>query len=77
MSSPRRIDFHFHLVPPFYRDAVYAAGGGPAIGRYPEWSPERALELMDANDIEVALTSLAQPGVQFGEANKASSLARR
>src|SRR5437763_6211727 len=77
MVPPRRIDFHFHLIPPFYRDAVYAAGGGPAIGRYPEWSPERALEVMDANGIEVALTSLAQPGVQFGEANKAPALARR
>jgi predicted TIM-barrel fold metal-dependent hydrolase len=77
MPSPRRIDFHFHLIPPFYQDAVYAAGAGPAIGRYPEWSPERALDLMDANGIEVAITSLAQPGVQFGEASKAPALARR
>src|SRR2546425_480379 len=77
MLSPRRIDFHFHLIPPFYQDAVYAAGAGPAIGRYPEWSPERALELMDENGIEVAITSLAQPGVQFGAATKALALARR
>jgi predicted TIM-barrel fold metal-dependent hydrolase len=77
MSSSRRIDFHFHLIPPFYQDAVYAAGAGPAIGRYPEWSPERALELMDATGIDVALTSLAQPGVQFGDPRKAAALARR
>jgi 6-methylsalicylate decarboxylase len=77
MPSPRRIDFHFHLIPQFYRDAVYESGSGPAIGRYPEWSPERALELMDANGIEVALTSLAQPGVQFGDPAKAAALARR
>jgi predicted TIM-barrel fold metal-dependent hydrolase len=77
MSSPRRIDFHFHLIPPFYQDAVYAAGAGPAIGRYPDWSPERALELMDASGIDVALTSLAQPGVQFGDPGKAAALARR
>src|SRR5882757_1236616 len=77
MTSPRRIDFHVHLIPQFYRDAVYAAGAGPAIGRYPDWSPEAALELMDKNDIDVALLSLAQPGVQFGEASKASALARR
>lgn len=75
--SARRIDFHFHLIPKFYQDAVYAAGTGPQIGRYPEWLPERALELMDANDIEVALTSLAQPGVQFGERAQALVLARR
>ena len=77
MPSPRRIDIHFHLIPQFYQDAVYAAGAGPAIGRYPDWSPERALELMDASGIAVALTSLAQPGVQFGDPAKAVALARR
>lgn len=77
MPSPRRIDVHFHLIPQFYQDAVYAAGAGPAIGRYPDWSPERALELMDEKGIAVALTSLAQPGVQFGDPAKAAALARR
>src|SRR5438876_4387002 len=75
--SPRRIDIHFHLIPPFYQDAAYAAGAGPAIGRYPDWSPERALEMMDATDIAVALISLAQPGVQFGDPGHAAALARR
>ncbi len=77
MHSPRRIDIHFHLIPQFYQDAAYAAGAGPAIGRYPDWSPERALEQMDAAGIDVALTSLAQPGVQFGDPAKAGTLARR
>ena len=31
-GAPRRIDVHFHLIPPFYSEAVYAAGRGPAIG---------------------------------------------
>ena len=39
MPSPRRIDVHFHLIPKFYQEAVYEAGAGPAIGRYPDWSP--------------------------------------
>ncbi len=77
MTSARRIDFHFHLIPKFYQDAVYEAGTGPQIGRYPDWSPERALDLMDAHSIEVALTSLAQPGVQFGDPARALALARR
>ena len=77
MPSPRRIDVHFHLIPSFYSDAVYAAGRGPAIGRYPDWTPELALELMDAHGIEVALTSLAQPGVGFGSAESGAALARR
>ncbi len=66
MASPRRIDVHFHLIPPFYREAVYAAGTGPAIGNYPDWTPQLALDLMDAHGIEVALTSLAQPGERAG-----------
>ena len=77
MASPRRIDVHFHLIPPFYREAVYEAGRGPAIGRYPDWTPELALELMDVHGIEVALTSLAQPGVGFGIAASAQAMARR
>src|ERR1043166_336460 len=77
MASARRIDVHFHLMPQFYQDAVYEAGSGPAIGRYPQWSPELALETMDRFDIAVALTSLAQPGVQFCKPDQAKALARR
>jgi 6-methylsalicylate decarboxylase len=77
MTPARLIDFHFHLIPKFYQDAAYESGTGPVIGRYPDWSPERALDLMDAHGIEVALTSLAQPGVQFGDPNHARVLARR
>ncbi len=71
------IDVHFHLIPPFYRDAVYEAGTGPAIGRYPDWSPQLALDLMDKRGIAIAITSMAQPGVGFVAADKAASLARR
>ncbi|MGH6769805.1 MAG: amidohydrolase family protein [Xanthobacteraceae bacterium] len=77
MTSPRRIDFHVHLIPQFYQDAAYEAGAGPAIGRYPAWSPELALEQMDASGIDVAMMSLAQPGVQFGDPAKSCALARR
>jgi 6-methylsalicylate decarboxylase len=71
------IDVHFHLIPQFYRDAVYEAGSGPAIGRYPDWSPQLALEVMDENGIALAIASLAQPGVGFLPAEKAASFARR
>jgi len=77
MTSPRRIDFHVHLIPQFYRDVVYATGSGPAIGRYPDCWAEMALELMNASGIDVALLSLAQPGVQFGNPTAAPALARR
>jgi predicted TIM-barrel fold metal-dependent hydrolase len=71
------IDVHIHLIPQFYRDAVYEAGRGPAIGRYPDWSPELALDLMDKHGIALAITSLAQPGVSFLPAGEAAGFARR
>ena len=77
MPSARRIDVHFHLIPPFYSEAVYAAGRGPAIGAYPDWTPELALEIMDRFGIELALTSLAQPGVGFAGPHEVEELARR
>src|ERR1700682_4384957 len=77
MPPPRRIDVHFLHIPPFYSEAVYEAGRGPAIGKYPDWTPQLALELMDSHGIEVAFTSLAQPGVGFGNEASAQTLARR
>ncbi|MDP3768846.1 MAG: amidohydrolase family protein [Dehalococcoidia bacterium] len=72
-----RIDVHFHIVPEFYREAVYAAGAGPAIGRFPDWSPELALEVADANGIEVAITSVSYPAVSFLPREAGRALARR
>jgi 6-methylsalicylate decarboxylase len=71
------IDVHFHLIPQFYRDAVYEAGSGPAIGRYPDWTPALALDLMDNNGIALSLLSLGQPGVGFMPQEKAAVFARR
>ena len=78
MARTRRIDVHFHIIPQFYQDAVRAAGLGPARrAGYPAYSPELALEVMDANDIEIAITSVAQPGVQFAAPREAGTLARK
>lgn len=71
------IDVHFHLIPQFYSDAVYEAGRGPAIGRYPDWSEELALDLMDRHGIALAITSIAQPGVAFMPEAQAAAFARR
>jgi predicted TIM-barrel fold metal-dependent hydrolase len=71
------IDVHFHLIPQFYREAVYEAGTGPAIGRYPDWTPELALELMDKHWIALAVLSLGQPGVGFLPPDKAATFGRR
>jgi 6-methylsalicylate decarboxylase len=71
------IDVHFHLIPQFYREAVYEVGTGPAIGRYPDWTPALALELMDKHWIALAMLSLGQPGVGFLSSDKAAALGRR
>jgi predicted TIM-barrel fold metal-dependent hydrolase len=71
------IDVHFHLIPQFYRDAVYEAGRGPAIGRYPDWSEDLALDLMDKHGIALAITSIAQPGVAIMPEAQAAAFARR
>ena len=71
MPSPRRIDVHFHLIPSFYSEAVYAAGRGTGDRQISGLAPELALELMDASGVAVALTSLAQPGVRFRRPKRA------
>jgi 6-methylsalicylate decarboxylase len=76
-SGAGLIDVHFHLIPQFFREAVYAAGTGPAIGRYPDWSPELALALLDKHGIALAMLSLGQPGVGFLPPDKAAAMARR
>ena len=71
------IDVHFHLIPQFYREAVYGAGTGPAIGRYPDWTPALALELLDKHGIALAMLSLGQPGVGFLPPDKSAAFGRR
>jgi len=73
-----RIDVHFHTIPEFFRAATEGAGRRPAISSgLPQWSPERALEVMDRNGIATTILSISQPGVHFGDDAKARELARR
>jgi predicted TIM-barrel fold metal-dependent hydrolase len=76
MASLNKIDSHIHIVPPFYNDAVIAAGAGPTRGSFPEWSPERGIAMMDAHGIEVAITSIV-PGIHFLPPQKSGEMARR
>src|SRR5688500_6570832 len=60
VESTGTIDVHAHFLPPVYRDALATAGlktvdGGMPV---PEWSPERALAIMDELGISGALLSV-------------------
>ncbi|MFE1880224.1 amidohydrolase family protein [Streptomyces diastatochromogenes] len=78
-ASPRRIDVHQHLIPPFYRDLLTKAGIAEAGGRVlPEWSPEAALELMDLLGTATGIVSVSTPGTGFlTDPGEAADLARR
>lgn len=77
MASLRRIDSHFHIVVPAYKEAALAASIRPTRVRYPDWSPEAGIELMDAYDIETAITSVPFPAFHYFPADKARELARK
>lgn len=76
-TTPHRLDLHAHAVTPACRAALARAGveliGGIPV---PPWSPELALEFMDAHGIRRQYLSLSDPGVDFLRPKEACSLAR-
>ncbi|QRY77255.1 amidohydrolase [Pseudomonas sp. PDNC002] len=75
---PGRIDVHHHILPPFYAEALRRQGLDRAAGvPLPEWSAQRSLELLDAQGLQTAITSVSSPGVWFGNERAAAELARR
>ena len=72
----RRIDTHFHVVPPEYSawlERKGVAAGGLAL---PEWTRDRALATMDRFGIETAILSVSTPGVHLGDDAEARTWAR-
>jgi predicted TIM-barrel fold metal-dependent hydrolase len=62
----RLVDVHHHVLPPFYMDAIRAAGYDRVGGiRFPEWRTEESLAVMDAHGIGAAVLSVSTPGVSF------------
>src|SRR5712671_8029784 len=81
MNSPGLIDVHHHVVPPFYLaeygDRIASSRGGLISPAWLEWTPEKALQEMDRNGIELAVISLSTPGIWFGDPQRACDAARR
>lgn len=71
--NPPRIDTHHHVVPPRY--AAWLASQGIAAGgrAIPDWSVDRALELMERLHVARSVLSVSTPGVHLGD----DALARR
>ncbi len=78
MSKPLTIDVHAHFLPPSYREALKDAGlktvdGGMPI---PDWTPERALAIMNEVGIAGAILSVSSPHVGFVDPSSAAALCR-
>ncbi len=74
-----RIDTHHHITPPKYlereMDRIIAAAPHykqTTLG----WTPQKAVDVMDASGIETAITSISAPGIWFGDDKKARGVAR-
>jgi 6-methylsalicylate decarboxylase len=74
------IDVHHHHIPPFYleeyRDRIAASRGGQITPAWLSWSPEKAIQAMDAANVSTAILSLSSPGVWFGDSLAATRTAR-
>ncbi|HYR18493.1 MAG TPA: amidohydrolase family protein [Myxococcales bacterium] len=63
ISTPHRIDVHQHVVPPFWAKELPTHGGDPSGSRIPQWSPERAIDFMDSQEIATGILSLTAPSI--------------
>ncbi|MEO6083708.1 MAG: amidohydrolase family protein [Umezawaea sp.] len=72
------IDVHAHFLTDSYVRQASAAGHEhpDGMGKWPTWSVEAHLELMDRHGIETSLLSMSSPGVHFGDDAAARLLAR-
>lgn len=71
------VDVHHHALPPPYLAELSSVGIQALPGYdFPEWSPERSLQIMDEHGIERAVLSLSAPGLYFGDEDQTRRLAR-
>lgn len=76
MPSRNRIDVHHHVLPQFYIDVQRRNGlTGSAYGKFPEWTAEKSLAVMETHDIATAILSFTSPGIWFGDPGETRELA--
>jgi predicted TIM-barrel fold metal-dependent hydrolase len=75
-SAPiaRRVDVHHHFAPPEW---LAVAQGRPLLQpTIATWTAERSLEDMDKGGVSIALLSITNPGIWFGDVTQTRRLAR-
>src|SRR5262245_59456043 len=73
-TSPHRIDVHHHCASPAFIAEIKARQTGQHA--LIEWTPAQSIEEMDRARVQTAMTSVAPPGVWFGDDAAARALAR-
>jgi 6-methylsalicylate decarboxylase len=77
-DQKRIVDVHHHILPPKYvavaRDRLLSFA--PNFASVLQWTPSQSLEQMDKFGVQLAMTSLSNPGTWFGNAKEARDLAR-
>lgn len=73
-DKPWRIDVHHHVSPPAFIAKIVAlkTGQTPLI----DWVPQQSIEDMDRGAVQVAILSVSEPGVWYGDNAAARQLAR-
>jgi len=76
-GRPRLIDLHHHFFPPAFVAAALDKYRQRERTIVADWTPRKALEEMDRRGVATAVLSITTPGVWFGDAQAARTLARQ
>jgi predicted TIM-barrel fold metal-dependent hydrolase len=72
--SPHRIDVHHHFAPPSW---IAAVSGRELLQRANrEWTPSRSIDDMDKAGVAVAVVSVTNPGLWFGDLDETRRITR-
>lgn len=71
-------DIHHHIVPDFYVEEMKKMGMTEFNTlKWPKWSPESSLKMMNTLQIEKAFVSISAPGIFFKDAAYSEKLSKR
>jgi predicted TIM-barrel fold metal-dependent hydrolase len=77
VGKPQLIDLHHHFFPPDFVAAALDKYRQREKTIVSDWTPKKALEEMDRRGVATAVLSITTPGIWFGDAQAARTLARK